>query len=102
MPMEIPSKALDKEEVINQIKANTKKDMDALIKHIITEKLRQEKDPQKLYEFFTYIYDNLYHDIIFKKIHISKQLVTILETLAIPTTYDTTAIDDILKRLKAK
>ena len=96
--MERPCGELNKEEVIKEIKINTKKDIDALLKHIITEKLTQEKDPKKLYEFFTYIYDNLYHDIIFKKIYINKQIVNVLEALAMPV-YDKATIDNLLKKI---
>ena len=95
--METPS-TLDKQEVITQIKKSTKGEIDTLLKHIITEKLKQEKDPGKLYEFFTYIYDQLYHDIIFKKIHISKQLVNILENLAMPT-YTEDTVRQILEKI---
>lgn len=96
--MEIPDKEIDKQELIKQIRNSTEIEIDDFLKCIIKEKLSQEKDHKRLYEFFTYIYDNLYHDIILKKISISKHMEKILGTLATPISNRST-IDGILKKL---
>ena len=96
--MEALSKQLEKQECISKLRSSTKAEIDTLLTYIIKEKIKQEKDPHKLYEFFTYIYDNLYHDIIFKKIHIHKPIIHALESLAMPV-YSPSTIPDVLKRL---
>ncbi|MEI6774139.1 MAG: hypothetical protein WCL18_05050 [bacterium] len=96
--MEISDKEIDKQEIVKQIKSKTQKEIDDFLKSIIKEKLSKEKNPKRLYEFFTYIYDNLYHDIVLKKICISKHIEKILGTLATPISNRIT-IDSILKKL---
>ncbi|AHB41516.1 hypothetical protein P148_SR1C00001G0726 [candidate division SR1 bacterium RAAC1_SR1_1] len=98
--MEIVSQNLDKQEIVERVKNSTKGEMDKLLLSIIKEKLMQEKDQKKLYEFFTYIYDNLYHDIIFKKIPLSKAIVHLLESLSMPV-YEPSVIDNFLTKLKS-
>jgi len=84
--------------LINLIRKKTKSDLDKLIKKIIKEYLSKEKDFKEIYLYFNSVYDNIYHDILFKKIHISKKTVRILETLAMPIR-DKHEIEDIMKRL---
>lgn len=98
--MEKLSTNLDKQEIVERIKSSTKEEMDNLLVNIIKEKLIQEKDPKKLYEFFTYIYDNLYHDIIFKRIPISKSMINTLETLSMPV-HNQSVIDNFLNKLQS-
>ncbi|MFA6256612.1 MAG: hypothetical protein WC606_05580 [Candidatus Absconditabacterales bacterium] len=80
------------------IKNKTRTDLNKLIRKIIKDYLLKEKDLQKIHDFFTFIYDNIYYDIIFKKISINKQTVRTLETLAMPI-FNKKIIDTILKRL---
>ena len=94
----MPNAHLDKKEIVRQIKNSSGKEIDELLTYVIKEKLRQEKDTAKLYKFFTYIYENLYHDIIFKGIHIDEYIETALETLAMPI-YESDTVDNILKIL---
>lgn len=97
--MENSREYLDKEVAVEKIKSSTKEEMDNLLLTIIREKLNQEKDQKKLYEFFTYIYDNLYHDIIFKRISLDKKTISLLEALSMPV-YDQWIINAFLYRLK--
>ncbi len=97
--MENKREYLDKEVAVEKIKSSTKEEMDDLLVSIIKDKLIQEKDQNKLYEFFTYIYDNLYHDILFKRISLDKQTINMLEILAMPI-YDQWIINSFLSKLK--
>jgi len=97
--MENAREYLDKEMAVEKIKSSTKEEMDDLLVSIIKYKLTQEKDQHKLYEFFTYIYDSLYHDILFKRVSLDKQTIHMLEVLAMPI-YDQWVINSFLSKLK--
>ncbi|MCX6823021.1 MAG: hypothetical protein NTX91_03405 [candidate division SR1 bacterium] len=60
-------------------------DISPMIKQIIHNFLRREKEIAKITIFFSKIYDKLYYDVLFKNIKIEKKTFRILENLASPT-----------------
>jgi citrate lyase synthetase len=55
-----------------------------LIKQIAQKAYIEKKDFRGLYLFFSPIYDELFHDIIFEKIKITNNTKVLLERLALP------------------
>lgn len=74
----------EEELILRKIKSQKEEELRNLITDLITEKINKEEDPEKLYQFFSYIYDDIYHDLLFKKIKIDKKITKVLEMLATP------------------
>jgi len=83
MPENIVEKT-DKQEVIDLLKRQSNKDLSELMKDIMKSKIEKAKDIWEVNKFFSELYDELYYDIIFKKIKIDKRTSRILENLAMP------------------
>ena len=81
------------------LKCQTNKDLSGLVKDIIKKKVNETKDLNILNKFFSELYDDLYYDIIFKKIKIDKRTSRMLESLAMPLDRKT---DDERKELISK
>jgi hypothetical protein len=72
------------ENVLDILRKHSDKDLSVLIKDIMRNKLEKTKDLWEINEFFNTLYDDLYYDIIFKKIKIDKRTSRLLESLAMP------------------
>ncbi len=60
-------------------------DMRALMRWIANELLEKSHgDTHSTYDYFSPVYDELYHDLIFKKINIQEETRELLEVLATP------------------
>ncbi len=55
-----------------------------LIKHIAKEEYIENNNIPWLYSFFSPIYDELFYEIMFEKIHITNSTKVLLERLALP------------------
>lgn len=75
---------IDSNDLVSLIKSSTQKDLNKLVKQIISNSLKVEKNLKNIYTTFSSLYDNIYHDLLFKRINIDKKMVKILETLAMP------------------
>ena len=72
-----------KENVIDMIRNNTAEDLKNLLKSVVIES-KNEINLQNLYTFFSDIFDEIYHDLVFKKVIQSKNLRQALELLSTP------------------
>jgi len=92
-------KNISKENIINYIRKNMDNDAKKMIKWVASNFINIEKDTLWMYQFFSWIYDELFYDIIFNKIEISNSTKKMLETLATPI-YKKTPIEQnkILKK----
>lgn len=93
---------INKEAAINLLRKQSNKDLSILMKDIMKSKIGNTKDMWEINKFFSELYDDLYYDIIFKKIKIDKRISRILESLAMPLDRKTdnewkNIIDKILK-----
>lgn len=73
-----------KQEVMAMLKKQSNKDISGLMKDIMKDKIEKTKDLSEVNKFFSELYDDLYYDIIFKKIKIDKRTSRLLEDLAMP------------------
>ena len=83
MPENISIKE-DKQEIMDMIRNQSNKDLSILMKDIMKNKIEKNKDIEDVNKFFSELYDELYYDIIFKKIKIDKKTSRLLESLAMP------------------
>jgi hypothetical protein len=83
-----------KDDIINYIRKNLDNDAKKMIKWVASNFINIEKDTLWMYQFFSWIYDELFYDIIFNKIEISNSTKKMLETLATPI-YKKTATEQI-------
>ena len=74
----------NKEDVIDLLKKKSSEDISGLMKNIMKNKLEKIKNLWEVNKFFSELYDDLYYDIIFKKIKINKSTCRLLENLAMP------------------
>lgn len=74
----------NKETIYDLLKNNFEQEAVLLIKQISYYYINYKKDTQWLYNFFNSLYDDLFYDITFNKIIISKKTIIILEELATP------------------
>ncbi|NDK07912.1 hypothetical protein EOM39_01545 [Candidatus Gracilibacteria bacterium] len=74
----------NKETIYDLLKNNFEQEAVLLIKQISYYYINYKKDTQGLYNFFNSLYDDLFYDITFNKIIISKKTIIILEELATP------------------
>lgn len=78
----------NKEKIFDLLKNNFEQEAVLLIKQIAYYYLYYKKDIVWLYNFFNSLYDDLFYDITFNKIIISKNTTIILEELATPINID--------------
>ena len=91
----------EKQQVIELLKKQSNKDLSILMKDIMKSKIEKTKDMWEINKFFSELYDDLYYDIIFKKIKIDKKTSRILESLAMPLDRKTdNERKDIIKKLR--
>jgi hypothetical protein len=79
--------------------------LDRLLKKIIRKAIKEEKDVWKIQNFFSYIYEKIYHDVIFQKIPVEKKTIRLIEMLATPMhdkspAFQQTRMDSIRRRSK--
>lgn len=99
MPEDIIEKT-DKQEIIDLLKKQSNKDLSELMKDIMKSKIEKAKDIWEVNKFFSELYDELYYDIIFKKIKIDKKTSRILENLAMPLDRKTdNEWNDLIKKI---
>jgi uncharacterized protein YdiU (UPF0061 family) len=97
--MNIEQELLQKEELTSLIK-KTKSDLDCLVKKIIRGFIRKEENIEKIHEVFAYVYEHLYHDIMFEKLPLDKKTARLMELLATPMAHKPLSEQkDILKRV---
>lgn len=73
---------LSKDGIIYIIR-NHKKKLEELLLEII-ENLLDKQDLFEVYYLFNQVYDEIYYDIIFKRVNLEKRVVKIIETFATP------------------
>ena len=66
------------------IRNNQDIDVSRFLRDIVRNYLRQEQEINKITTFFSKIYDELYYDIIIKKIKVRRNVSRTLESLACP------------------
>lgn len=75
----------DPKELARAIRAKTQADMAELMRSIALELLKEsDGDMLPMYRYFSPVYDELYHAIIFKKLQIQEETKELLEILATP------------------
>ncbi|MEI8253136.1 MAG: hypothetical protein WCG25_05310 [bacterium] len=90
-----------KQEVMAMLKKQSNKDISGLMKDIMKDKIEKTKDLSEVNKFFSELYDDLYYDIIFKKIKIDKRTSRLLEDLAMPIDRKTDkGWQDLLDKIK--
>jgi hypothetical protein len=81
--MKITQELPQKDELVTLIQ-RTKTDLNLLVKKIIRWFLAWEPDTKKIHEVFSYVYEKLYHDIIFERIPLDQKTARLIELLATP------------------
>jgi hypothetical protein len=76
----------DISKLLRGIKNSKENGTTTLLQELIKQKIKELQDIPKLHLFITQIYENLYYDIIFKNINITKKTVRHLESLTTPLT----------------
>lgn len=79
---DIDYEKLSKDAIIYIIR-NHKKELEELLLEIIGNLLKKQ-DLFDIYDLFNDVYDEIYYDIIFKKVNLEKRVIKILETFATP------------------
>ena len=75
----------DSKQLAEAIRLQTRTDILSLMKGIAVELLEESGgDMHATYEYFSPVYDELYHSIIFKKLQIQEETKELLEILATP------------------
>ncbi|NDK19370.1 hypothetical protein GW819_00855 [Candidatus Gracilibacteria bacterium] len=73
------------EKLVKFIRAQTRTDLRALMKGIANELIEDSNgDMRTTYDYFSSVFDSLYHDLIFNKIAIQEETKQLLEILATP------------------
>ncbi len=91
-----------KEDIINYIRKNLDNDAKNIIKWVALNFINIEKDTLWMYKFFSWIYDELFYDIIFNKIEVSNNTKKMLEILATPIYKKSKADQDKILRKTIK
>jgi hypothetical protein len=73
-----------KEELVILLQSKTKRGLDRLVHTIIKSTLQREKSLKKIYEYFTYLYEYFYPDIVMGTSKISRANIKALECLSMP------------------
>jgi hypothetical protein len=74
----------EKLRLLKYIKLSPKYDTSYGLMRFITKHIRRPSDISGVSVFFLKLYDELYHEIVFKKLKIQKKVLRIFESLAIP------------------
>lgn len=73
------------ENLVRFIRISTRSDLRSLMKGIAKDILSEsDGDMHATYDYFSPVYDSLYHDLLFEKIAIQKETKDLLEMLATP------------------
>lgn len=73
------------EKLVKFIRTQTRMDLQSLLKGIASELIEDsDGDMHSTYDYFSPVYDDLYHDLLFKKLAIQKETAELLEILATP------------------
>lgn len=72
-------------DLVRTIREDAREDLKELIHDTASNILKQKPwDTRPLYEYFSKVYDSLYHDFLFKRLELDKETQRMLEMLATP------------------